>query len=193
MATKKEINSFFKESGFSSADLDRFFDECCEVNYKCKKYKDMNKNWTDMPIFLIKQLPTCKQNTLNKLAEKERLDKLKEEEARRLEEEKKYYREHFNEIMVDKIDKGEPLTDTELQTLVYDGCEVQHDEGDRGRWTVAIRSIILLCNRYFEINWYKGLTEYQNDEFFDQPVEVVKHTYEKTIVVEITEWTKINE
>ena len=35
----------------------------------------------------------------------------------------------------------------------------------------------------------RGLTECQENEFEDQPVEVRKHTYEKTI--EVTEWIPI--
>lgn len=46
-----------------------------------------------------------------------------------------------------------------------------------------MESIVCLCGRYFSIYWEEGLTEYQENEFYDQPEEVEKHEYDKTIHV----------
>lgn len=58
-----------------------------------------------------------------------------------------------------------------------------------GRWTCPICSIIQIADRYFGIDWEQGLTEYQEDLFYNQPEEVVPHTYEKTIT--FTGWESI--
>ena len=41
--------------------------------------------------------------------------------------------------------------------------------------------------KYFKIKWDEGLTEYQENEYWDnKPIEVFKHTYQK--MIEVTEW-----
>jgi hypothetical protein len=40
------------------------------------------------------------------------------------------------------------------------------------------------------VEWEEGLTENQENEFYNQPYEVEKKTYEKTITV--TEWVSKN-
>lgn len=49
-----------------------------------------------------------------------------------------------------------------------------------------MESVVCLCGRYFSIYWEEGLTEYQPNEFYDQPEEVEKHEYDKTI--HVVEW-----
>lgn len=75
-----------------------------------------------------------------------------------------------------------------MQTLVNE-YEEEREYGDRGRWTQSVVSIIKLCNKYYQIYWEEALTEYQENSFLDQPIEVRKHTYEKTITV--TEWLEV--
>lgn len=99
-----------------------------------------------------------------------------------------YYYDHFNEIMVSKIDSGEKLTEKELQSLVYECNEVERNYGDNRRWSRSVESIIELCGRFFCLIWEEGLTEYQDNEFWNQPYEVEKFEYPKTIMV--TEWRK---
>lgn len=59
--------------------------------------------------------------------------------------------------------------------------EVETIEGDEGRWTRDIETIIEVNGRLFSINWKRGLTEYQEDSYDYQPVEVER--YEETVVV----------
>ena len=43
---------------------------------------------------------------------------------------------------------------------------------------------------FFKIDWERGLTECQDDEYcWDQPVEVTPHEYEKTITVR--DWIEV--
>lgn len=96
--------------------------------------------------------------------------------------------EDFEKKMLEKIDAGEELDEWELAELCYEHS-ICDEEGDDHRWTREIKSIIELGGRYFSIFWMRGLTECQENKFEDQPVEVRKHTYEKTI--EVTEWIPI--
>lgn len=42
----------------------------------------------------------------------------------------------------------------------------------------------------FNIDWERGLTERQENEFYEQPYEVVKECHEETIVV--TNWIPVD-
>ena len=44
--------------------------------------------------------------------------------------------------------------------------------------------------RFFNIDWERGLTECQENEFYEQPYEVVGECHEKTIVV--TNWIPVD-
>lgn len=190
MAYIKDIKPLLKELGYTWEQMQVFWDECIEINWKVEMLAKSGRNWNDLTIDLIRQLPTLKETTLRQQREKE------EEEARKaMEEQKKidyekYYWDHFDEIMVEKIDNGEKLTENELKTLVFECNEIERDEGENRRWTRSVESIIELCGRYFAVIWEEGLTECQDNEFYYQPYEVEKKTYEKTIVV--TEWIKKN-
>lgn len=96
----------------------------------------------------------------------------------------------FEKEMLEKIDAGEKLSESELAELCNEHS-IWYQEGDKGRWTKSIESIVDLDGRYFSIIWECGLTEYQENEFWNQPVEVRKHTYEK--IIKVTEWIPIDE
>lgn len=189
MAYKKDIKPLLKELGYTWEQMQAFWDECIEINWKVRMISNSGKNWNDMTIAQIRDLPTLKETTLKQLKEKEELEEKKKLEEQKKQDEEKYYWEHFDEIMVNKIDKGEKLTEKELKTLVFECNEVERNSGENRRWTRSIESIIELCGRFFAVIWEEGLTECQDNEFYDQPYEVEKKTYEKTITV--TEWVKI--
>lgn len=190
MAYKKDIKPWLKENNHTWEDMDKFWEECCEVNWKCKMIKKSGKSWNDMTMYQIQQLPTLKETTLNQIKQKEDEEKAKVEAEKKTKEEQDYYREHFNEIIVNKIDSGEKLTEKEIETVVFETNEIEHNEGESLRWTRSIKTIVEMCGRYFCVNWDKGLTECQENDFYHQPYEVKKCTYEKTITV--TEWSKIS-
>lgn len=96
----------------------------------------------------------------------------------------------FEEEMIKKIDNGELLTSDELKELVFDGKEIDKEYGENRRWSRSVVSIIEICERYFSILWDEGLTEIQENEFYEQPVEVEKKEYDKTI--HVVEWIAKN-
>lgn len=88
-----------------------------------------------------------------------------------------------------KVDNGVVFTKTELKDIVFEDTKVKHIENiSRGnrRWTESISTIVKADDRYFSIDWERGLTELQENYFLEQPYEVIKT--EKVITV--TEWVK---
>ena len=86
----------------------------------------------------------------------------------------------YDEVVI-KLKSGEELDESELKTLVFDGVEVDRIEGDSGRWTQHVQSILDIDGDLWAISWQRGLTECQDNEFYNQPYKVVKQ--EKQIVV----------
>lgn len=182
-----EQKAWMKEAGYTEAQLDAFWQDNIDTNPIIKNLNSHGLTWRDMNLSCVKQLPTQKERDAEALAEKaqqEELERKAQEEKQRSEQ---YYKDHFDELMFYKIETGEKLTEKELSELVW-GYSIETSYGDNNRWTRSVTSIVQLGDKYFSIDWEEGLTEYQDNEFFAQPVEVVKKTYEKTITV--TEWVK---
>lgn len=190
MAYNKDIKPWLKENGYTWEDMNKIWEECCEVNWKCKAIANCGKSWSDMEMFQIEQLPTLKEKTLAQIKEKEEAEQRKAEEENRKKEEAKYYEEHFEEIIVSKIDNRECLSDEELRRLTE--YSIQRDYGENGRWNRAVYDVIELCERYFNLTWYEGLTEYQDNEFNEQPYEVFKKSKVVVNKIDVFERTKSN-
>ncbi|MDF2881542.1 MAG: hypothetical protein K0R54_2099 [Clostridiaceae bacterium] len=94
----------------------------------------------------------------------------------------------YEEELLKKIDSGEKLTKSEIREVIE--YEVESSYGDNRRWSRSVQTISKIGERFFSTVWDEGLTECQEDEYYDQPVEVQKKTYEKTITV--TEWVLVN-
>lgn len=187
MATKKEIKQFLKDTGYTEEDMINFWNECIETNPTIRSLDRSGVTWDKMNINVIEKLPTQKERDLKymeDLKEKERLDKEKREKE---EQDKKYYHEHFEEIMVDKIDKNIDLTEEELKNIIW-RYEVETSYGENRRWTRSVSSVVKMCDRFFMVDWEEGLTEYQENEYWDQPYEVEKKEYEK--VIKVVEWSR---
>lgn len=182
------VKKWLKENGYTEAQMQSFWDELIPLNSKIRMWHNMGFNWDETSLNVIDQLPTEKGRTLDKIKEMKEQEKAKalEEQKKQLEEEN--YINNFEEIIVNKIDSKEPLTEDELADIVH-YHEVSTDYGENRRWSRTATTIVYLKGRYFKVVWDEGLTESQEDSFYTQPYEVEKHTYEKTIIV--TEWRKI--
>jgi len=189
MASKiKGLQTWLKAHGYTYDQMQAYWDELIEINPTVEALHRIGINWDHTNLGLVAQLPTEKERTLKRKAEKFEAEEKAKVEAERVQREKEYYDEHFEELMVQKIDTNEDLTERELNRLV---CEYNYNttEGDSGRWTKMMYTVVQLCGRFFEIVWQQGLTEYQENEYLDQPYEVREHTYTKTITV--TEWERV--
>lgn len=99
--------------------------------------------------------------------------------------------------IMERFKAGESLTEDDYMALAYgedrddsvlddNYKKVTEIEGDDDRWTCEMETIFKLGeDEYWSIPWCKGLTEYQEDEFWDDPYRVKKVV--KTIQVETWE------
>lgn len=94
---------------------------------------------------------------------------------------------------ITKFDNKEGFTEDELEKIIYEGIEeyefIKTARGEDHRWQREMTEIFRIGDRYFAIDWMKGLTEYQDDAFDSQPYEV--KPVEKTVIV--TEYVAVNQ
>ena len=83
------------------------------------------------------------------------------------------------------LDNNIPLDEDDLYRLVCE-YEIQYFEGDNHRWQQEVTSIIEFNNKTYAISWMRALTEMQDSNFYNQPIEV--HKQERPITVTLTEW-----
>lgn len=182
-----EQKQWMKENGYTEKQVDAFWQENIETNFIIRNLHNHGMSWRDMNLSCVSQLPTQKERDLETLRKKEAEAHEKAEAEAKAKAEKEYYHEHFEEIMVKKITDGEKLTEKELSAIR--DFEIDREEGENRRWTRTVTSILQMCDRYFALEWEEGLTECQENEFYNQPYEVMKKTYEKTVT--ITEWVEV--
>lgn len=178
----QEQKDIMKELGYTEAQMDAFWKENVGTNAVVTNLAKNGFSWRDMTACILRDLPYQKERDMEYRAEKEKQERLKKEAEEKARKEKEYYKEHFEEIIVQKIDNKEPLPEKELQTLVWQ-YDIDTQTGENRRWTRTNTTIVKLLDRFFSIEWEEGLTECQENEFFEQPIEVQKRTYEKTITV----------
>lgn len=165
--------------------MDKFWDENIDTNPVVRNLNQHGMSWRDMNLCVVKNLPTQKERDLKILKEKELKEQAERDAALKTKQDREYYNEHFDEIIIAKIENKEDLTDKELRTLVTE-YDVETTYGENRRWNRSVTTIIQIKDRFFSIDWQEGLTELQEDYFDSQPVEVIRHTYEKVITV--VEW-----
>lgn len=87
------------------------------------------------------------------------------------------------------LQNGENLREDDLRYLVWN-YEIDRENGENRRWSRTVTSIVEIGGKTYSIDWEEGLTECQENSFYDQPIEVKKHEYEK--VVKVTEWLPVD-
>ena len=81
-----------------------------------------------------------------------------------------------------KLERGIQLTDDELEDFVLYGNEVYRDNGEFGRWSRHVSSVIADDNgQLWCVEWEEGLTEMQDDGFYEQPYKV--HLDKKPVTI----------
>ena len=87
------------------------------------------------------------------------------------------------EEFLSKFNSDEKFTEGELEEIVQESDfeYVDEVEGEDHRWDREMQTIFKIDDKLFAIDWRKGLTECQENEYWDQPYEV--KVVEKTIVV----------
>ena len=88
-----------------------------------------------------------------------------------------------NKEFLERYDKKEDFSESELEELEYFGEGIDRIEGANRRWTRTIKNIFKVEDRYFALEFEEGLTEMQDNVYNKQPYEVEKVCKEITTVV----------
>lgn len=83
-------------------------------------------------------------------------------------------------------DGFQEFSERELMDLIDEAKELIKDP-DAGRWTQDVEAIIEVKDKLFCIDFRQGLTEYQENEYDNQPYEVV----EETVIVETVVYRRV--
>lgn len=189
MASKEEIAAFLKSNNLTEAQVDLMWEELIPLNKTVAMLNRSFGTWKKCPIHIINNIPTQKEKDLEHIQKKKEAEEKAKKEAEQKLQEQKYYEENFENIILNKIDNNEKLTEEEIERLAYDHA-IDSIAIDTCRWTVHKNSIVQLNERTFRIYWKQGLTEYQENIFEPQiPIEVKQIT--KT--VEVKEWVELEQ
>lgn len=88
-----------------------------------------------------------------------------------------------NKEFLERYDKKEEFSESELEELEYFGEGIDRIEGANRRWTRTIKNIFKVEDRYFALEFEEGLTEMQDNVYNKQPYEVEKVCKEITTIV----------
>lgn len=98
------------------------------------------------------------------------------------------YESNYEEILYNKIIENDYEIEDKLAECIVYNCSIQNYYGDNRRWTRTVTSIVEINNHFFEIEWEEGLTEMQDDFFFETKLieverkeEIVTHTVIKWV------------
>ena len=87
--------------------------------------------------------------------------------------------------VVRKIKAKEEFDEEELQNLRWYFGEFDEVYGDNRRWTRSVTTIFKFGDNIFvALEWEEGLTEYQPNEYYEQPYFV----YPKEEYIVVTNW-----
>lgn len=78
------------------------------------------------------------------------------------------------EEIYSKLKNGEELSEEEIRELIWCGDEVDEIEGDDHRWQKEMQTVIDVDGQLYAIDWMRGLTECQENEYLEQPYKVKK-------------------
>lgn len=101
---------------------------------------------------------------------------------------KVYYKDKYTEgeLIKMKLEKGESLNESETRGLMEWYPTVYEEEGEDRRWSRTVTSVVDVDGVNYAIEWERGLTENQENSYYDNPykVEMVEEeiTITKTIL-----------
>ena len=85
-----------------------------------------------------------------------------------------------------RYDEKDQFTENEIESILWDFLQFDEINGNDHRWYRPVMTIIKVNDRFFAIDWNRGLTEYQEHEYPNQPYEVES----RKKIIEVTEWVK---
>ena len=91
------------------------------------------------------------------------------------------YKYDWTQRMSMKLKAGEDLSDSDINSLIYNFDEIHREEGEDRRWSKSVLSVVDIEGELYAIEWEQGLTENQENEFYNQPYPVELKTEEVVI------------
>ena len=89
----------------------------------------------------------------------------------KIEEKEDSYFLSIDKSIEEKLQDGDNLTESEIESLRWDYPEVYEEEHGSGRWTTFMTTVVEVNGKNYAINWQSGLTEYQENIYDEQPYE----------------------
>lgn len=98
-----------------------------------------------------------------------------------------------NMIIENKILNGEKLDEFERKECVWGdvGEYVEEIEGCDHRWTRKMQTIFKIGEQYYAIDWMKGLTEMQDNEYWKDPYKVERK--EEVVTTTVVSYMPVEE
>lgn len=99
------------------------------------------------------------------------------------------YKYSWEERILKKLQSNEHLDEYEIREVTFSFPEVHREEGEDRRWSKSILSVLDIMGELYAIEWEQGLTENQDNQFYEQPYLVELKTEEvvvktiKTIII----------
>lgn len=96
-------------------------------------------------------------------------------------------------IIENKILNGEKLDESERKECVWGdvGEYVEEIKGCDHRWTREMQTIFKIGEQYYAIDWKKGLTEMQKNEYWDDPYKVERK--EEVVMTTVISYVPVEE
>lgn len=66
----------------------------------------------------------------------------------------------------------ENLSEKEIQQLLWEYPNVYEEAGEMRRWQRSVSTVVKVNGEYYRIDWEQGLTEAQDNDYYQQPVKV---------------------
>ena len=188
MNTKSKIKEFLSKHNQTDDGMKAIWDELAKISETANCiYKSVEQNWQKIPLHLLEESLTAKEKILAKREEEER-KKIEQQTNQQIkEQDTKYYEEHFEEIILKKIENKEWLTAEDVELLINnDDFYIETVVIDKYDWTELVNTIIKLGDKYYRVYWQRALTENQENFFEHQlAIEVEKRAIETYAWVEI--------
>ena len=99
----KEQKQWMKDNGYTEKQMDDFWLDNIDTNWIIRNLNNSGMTWRDMNMSCVMKLPTQKARDLEAMKKKEEEKRQKIEAEAKAKAEQKYYEEHFEEILLNKI------------------------------------------------------------------------------------------
>ena len=95
----------------------------------------------------------------------------------------------FTEEYFEYLLNNKKVFDEEDIKMIIECYAIETSYGEFHRWDREATTICQIKDKYYAIDWRQGLTEMQEDSYWDsQPYEVIPVEYQKTVIVK--KWYK---